>query len=120
MDVTFQIYSKIAYDRRIWAAMAEEGLDSTTVEIITQDFNMNAFLAGDIDAAQAMTYNEYAQVLETVNPETGELYTPDDLNVISYEDTVGAMLQDAIWADTERLEQVLTSGTVPRDLRVTR
>ncbi|KRF32682.1 ABC transporter substrate-binding protein [Yonghaparkia sp. Soil809] len=88
----------------IFAAMAEEGLDSTTVEIITQDFNMNAFLSGDIDAAQAMTYNEYAQVLETVNPETGELYTPDDLNVISYEDTVGAMLQDAIWADTERLE----------------
>ena len=88
----------------IFAAMAEEGLDSTTVEIITQDFNMNAFLSGDIDAAQAMTYNEYAQVLESVNPDTGELYTADDLTVISYEDTVGAMLQDAIWADTERLE----------------
>ena len=88
----------------IFAAMAEEGLDSSTVEIITQDFNMNAFLSGDIDAAQAMTYNEYAQVLESVNPDTGELYTADDLNVISYEDTVGAMLQDAIWADTERLE----------------
>ncbi len=88
----------------IFAAMAAEGLDSTTVEIITQDFNMNAFLSGDIDAAQAMTYNEYAQVLESVNPDTGELYTADDLNVISYEETVGAMLQDAIWADTDRLE----------------
>ncbi|UTT62776.1 ABC transporter substrate-binding protein [Microcella humidisoli] len=88
----------------IFAAMAAEGLDSTTVEIITQSFDMNAFLAGDIDAAQAMTYNEYAQVLEAVNPDTGELYTPEDLTVISYEDTVGAMLQDAIWADTERLE----------------
>ncbi len=88
----------------IFAAMAEEGLDSTSVEIITQDFNMNAFLSGDIDAAQAMTYNEFAQVLETTNPDTGELYTEEDLNVISYEETVGAMLQDAIWADTERLE----------------
>ncbi|MCP2638002.1 ABC transporter substrate-binding protein [Microbacterium sp. HD4P20] len=88
----------------IFAAMADEGLDSTTVQIITQDFNMNAFLQGDIDAAQAMTYNEYAQLLETVNPETGELYQPEDFNVISYEDTAGAMLQDAIWADTERLE----------------
>jgi NitT/TauT family transport system substrate-binding protein len=87
----------------IFAAMAAEGLDASTVQIITQDFNMNAFLQGDIDAAQAMTYNEYAQVLESVNPDTGELYTPDDLNVISYEDTVGAMLQDAIWADTDRL-----------------
>ena len=88
----------------IFAAMADEGLDSTTVQIITQDFNMNAFLQGDIDAAQAMTYNEYAQLLETVNPDTGELYQPEDFNVISYEDTAGAMLQDAIWADTERLE----------------
>ncbi|MCP2031423.1 NitT/TauT family transport system substrate-binding protein [Okibacterium sp. HSC-33S16] len=88
----------------IFAAMAAEGLDSSTVEIITQDFNMNAFLQGDIDAAQAMTYNEYAQLLETTDPETGELYTEDDFNVISYEDTVGAMLQDAIWADTEKLE----------------
>ncbi len=88
----------------IFAAMAEEGLDSTTVQIITQDFNMNAFLQGDIDAAQAMTYNEYAQLLESANPDTGELYQPEDFNVISYEDTAGAMLQDAIWADTERLE----------------
>ncbi|UOQ87733.1 ABC transporter substrate-binding protein [Agromyces endophyticus] len=87
----------------IFAAMAAEGLDSTSVEIITQDFNMNAFLQGDIDAAQAMTYNEYAQLLETPNPDTGELYQPEDFNVISYEDTEGAMLQDAIWADTERL-----------------
>ena len=83
--------------------MAAEGLDATTVEIITQDFNMNAFLQGDIDAAQAMTYNEYAQLLEAVNPDTGELYQPTTSTSISYEDTDGAMLQDAIWADTERL-----------------
>ncbi|GAA1706723.1 ABC transporter substrate-binding protein [Microbacterium sediminicola] len=88
----------------IFAAMAEEGLDSTTVSITTQDFSMNALLDGDVDAAQAMTYNELAQVLETVNPDTGELYTLDDLNVIYYQDTAGAMLQDAIWADTARLD----------------
>jgi NitT/TauT family transport system substrate-binding protein len=88
----------------IFAAMAEEGLDSTTVEIITQDFNMTAFIQGDIDAAQAMTYNEYAQLLEAQNPDTGELFTPEDFNVISYEETGGAMLQDAIWADAEKLQ----------------
>lgn len=87
----------------IFAAMAAEGLDSTTVSITTQDFSMNALLDGDVDAAQAMTYNELAQVLETVNPETGELYTLDDLSVIPYAETDGAMLQDAIWADTARL-----------------
>ncbi|RZU63790.1 NitT/TauT family transport system substrate-binding protein [Microterricola gilva] len=87
----------------IFAAMAAEGLDSSTVEIITQDFNMNAFLQGDIDAAQAMTYNEYAQLLEAIDPDTGKQYTDADFNVISYQDTVGAMLQDAIWADSNRL-----------------
>lgn len=87
----------------IFAAMAQEGLDSTTVDIITQSFDMNAFLEGDIDAAQAMTYNEYAQLLEATNPDTGELYKPEDFHVISYAETGGAMLQDAIWADTKRL-----------------
>ncbi|MCC4249636.1 MULTISPECIES: ABC transporter substrate-binding protein [Microbacterium] len=87
----------------IFAAMADKGLDASTVQITTQDFSMNALLDKDVDAAQAMTYNELAQLLETVNPATGELYTMDDINVISYEDTAGAMLQDAIWADTQRL-----------------
>jgi NitT/TauT family transport system substrate-binding protein len=64
---------------------------------------MVGLLEGDIDAAEAMTYNEYAQVLEAINPETGELYTPDDFNVISYEEEGVGMLQDAIWADGERL-----------------
>lgn len=64
---------------------------------------MNALLDGDVDAAQAMTYNEWAQILEVVNPATGKLYQPEDFDVVSYEDTDGAMLQDAIWADTARL-----------------
>ena len=64
---------------------------------------MNGFLDGDIDAAQAMTYNEYAQVLETKNPATGELFKPEDLNVINWNDVGTAMLQDAIWANSEKL-----------------
>jgi len=88
----------------IFAAMAAEDLDASGVKITTQDFSMNALLDGDVDAAQAMTYNEWAQILETENPETGELYTPEDFDVVSYEDTEGAMLQDAIWADTARLD----------------
>ena len=64
---------------------------------------MVALLEGEIDAAEAMTYNEYAQVLEAENPDTGELYTPEDFNVISYEEVGVGMLQDAIWADGDRL-----------------
>jgi NitT/TauT family transport system substrate-binding protein len=101
----------------IFAAMADEGLDSTTVSITTQDFSMNALLDGDVDAAQAMTYNEWAQVLEVVNPETGELYQPEDFNVISYEDTAGAMLQDAIWADTARLDDPAYADAAVRFLK---
>lgn len=101
----------------IFAAMAAEGLDSTTVSIVTQDFSMNALLDGDLDAAEAMTYNELAQVLETVNPATGELYTLDDLDVIYYEDTEGAMLQDAIWADTARLEDPAYADAAVRFLK---
>ena len=67
-----------------------------------QNFDMDGLLSGDIDAAEAMTYNEYAQVLEAKNPATGELYTPEDFNVVSYEKEGVGMLQDAIWADEVR------------------
>jgi NitT/TauT family transport system substrate-binding protein len=99
----------------IFAALAQEGLDpATDVTLVAQQFDMSALLAGDIDAAEAMTYNEYAQVLEAVNPDTGELYQPEDLTVISYEDVGVGMLQDAIWADAERLE----SDDAYRDIAV--
>lgn len=101
----------------IFAAMAAEGLDSTSVSITTQDFSMNALLDGDVDAAQAMTYNEWAQILEVVNPATGALYQPEDFDVVSYEDTEGAMLQDAIWADTARLEDPAYADAAVRFLK---
>jgi NitT/TauT family transport system substrate-binding protein len=71
------------------------------VELVAQDFTMNALLNNEIDAAEAMIYNEYAQVLEATNPDTGELYTPDDLNVIDYNEIETAMLQDAVWVNAD-------------------
>ena len=47
---------------------------------------MALLLVREIDVAEAMIYNEYAQVLEATNPETGELYQPEDLNVINWND----------------------------------
>jgi NitT/TauT family transport system substrate-binding protein len=89
----------------LFAGMTKAGLDpGKDVRIVQQQFDMNAFLAGDIDAAQAMTYNEYAQVLEAKNPKTGKLYQPSDLNVINWNDVGTAMLQDAIWANTTKLQ----------------
>lgn len=85
----------------LFAGLNEAGV--TDFEIVQQAFDMNAFLAGDIDAAQAMTYNEYAQLLEAEDPETGELYQPEDFTVIDWNEEGTAMLQDAIWADQGRL-----------------
>lgn len=88
----------------VFAAIGQAGLDpATDVTLVGQQFDMVALLDGSIDAAEAMTYNEYAQVLETVNPDTGELYQPEDFNVINYEEIGVGMLQDAIWADAARL-----------------
>lgn len=85
----------------LFAGLNQAGV--TDFEIVQQAFDMNAFLAGDIDAAQAMTYNEYAQLLEAENPETGELYQPEDFSVLDWNEEGTAMLQDAIWADADRL-----------------
>jgi NitT/TauT family transport system substrate-binding protein len=87
----------------LFAGMQKNGVGVKDISLVQQAIDMNGFLAGDIDAAQAMTYNEYAQVLETKNPKTGKLYTADDLNVINWNDVGTAMLQDAVWAPTEKL-----------------
>jgi NitT/TauT family transport system substrate-binding protein len=88
----------------LFAGITAAGLDpAADLTLVQQNFDMAALLAGDIDAAQAMTYNEYAQVLEAVNPATGELYQPEDFSVIDWNDEGTAMLQDSIWANTERL-----------------
>jgi NitT/TauT family transport system substrate-binding protein len=88
----------------IFAALKQEKLDPTTdVKLVSQQFDMLGLLSGDIDVAEAMTYNEYAQVLEAKNEATGEQYKAEDLNVVSYEDEGVGMLQDAIWADGAKL-----------------
>ena len=88
-------------EAELYAAMRKVGIDpgnASDVTIVPQAFDMNAFLSGELDAAQAMTYNEYAQVLESTNPATGQLYQPTDLDVITMEAAGTAMLQDAIFA----------------------
>jgi NitT/TauT family transport system substrate-binding protein len=101
----------------LFAGMTKDGLDpGKDVKIVTQQFDMNAFLAGDIDAAQAMIYNEYAQVLEAKNPKTGKLYQPSDLNTINWNDVGTAMLQDAIWANTTKLKDAKFQDTTVKFL----
>ena len=76
------------------AGLRTNGLDpASDVQLVQQNFDMLALISREIDAAQAMIYNEYAQVLETVNPDTGELFQPEDLNIINWNNEGTAMLQ---------------------------
>ena len=90
----------------LFAALTKAGLDPTKENVIKQNFDMSGLLKGDLDVAQAMIYNEYAQVLEAKNPATGKLYQPTDLNVVDFNDpSVGtAMLQDQIFASDKWLK----------------
>ena len=82
----------------LFSLMRSVGIEpDEDVEIVKQGFDMSQLLNGEIEAAQATIYNEYAQVLETLNPETGELYTPDDFNTIFTADYGMTMLQDNIF-----------------------
>jgi NitT/TauT family transport system substrate-binding protein len=102
----------------LFAGLQQAGIDPQSgVTLVQQQFDMAALLAREIDAAQAMTYNEYAQLLETMNPDTGELYTPDEFSVINWNDVGTAMLQDAIWAETDRLSDDAFRDTAVRFLR---
>ena len=88
-------------EHELFVAMRAEGIDPNNpddVTVIQQSFDMLALLNRELDAAQAMIYNEYAQLLEAVNSETGELYQPSDLVVIDFNDVGTAMLQDHVFA----------------------
>jgi NitT/TauT family transport system substrate-binding protein len=88
----------------LFAGMTKAGLNpGKDVTLVQQQFDMQALLKHEIDAAQAMSYNEYAQLLEAKNPATGKLYTPADFSVIDWKQNGSAMLQDAVWANTDKL-----------------
>jgi NitT/TauT family transport system substrate-binding protein len=89
-----------------------DGEDFTRVE---QDFDMNELInaqngcaASDqdcVDVAEAMIYNEWAQLLETPDPNTGELFQPDQFTVFNYNELGTAMLQDGLWARQSWLDE---------------
>lgn len=95
-------------EHELYAAMRAADIDPDSaddVTIVQQPFDMSLLINGEVDAAQAMTYNEYAQVLEQVNPDTGELYQPEDLNVIDFNDVGTAMLQDHVFVNADWLAE---------------
>jgi NitT/TauT family transport system substrate-binding protein len=104
----------------VFAAMRKVGIDPTNandVTIVKQPFDMSLLLNRQVDAAQAMIYNEYAQVLEAKNPKTGQLYQASDLNVIDFNQVGTAMLQDGIFARADWISDAKNQDLALRFLR---
>ena len=65
--------------------------------VIKQGFEMDSFINGQLEAASAMTYNEYNVVLEAG-------VKPEDLNVISYQSEGVGMLEDHVFVTEDTLK----------------
>ncbi len=90
-------------DLELLAGLRRHGLDpATDVELVTQSFDVGPLLSGEIDSMQSTTGNEYAQLLSTVHPDTGQRIQPSDLNVIYWADEEVGMLADGLWVDERR------------------
>ncbi len=77
------------------ALMDKLGYDpDKDLNVIKQGFTMDPFLAGQMDAASAMTYNEYQIVLESG-------VDANDLNIIRYNDQGVGMLEDNLFTTTD-------------------
>jgi NitT/TauT family transport system substrate-binding protein len=93
-------------EHKLFAALNKNGIDpQKDATIVKQPFDMNLLLNREVDAAAAMTYNELAQVLETKNPKTGELYQLSDLNVMKMSDLGTGALEDGIFVRGDWIEE---------------
>jgi NitT/TauT family transport system substrate-binding protein len=78
--------------------------------LVQQPFDMNLLLQKQVDAAAAMTYNEYKQVLEAG-------VKPEDLVVIDFNREGTAMLEDGIFVRADWLRDAKHKAAAARFLR---
>jgi NitT/TauT family transport system substrate-binding protein len=105
-------------EHKLFAALNKNGIDpQQDTEIVAQPFDMNLFLNREIDAAAAMTYNELAQVLETKNPDTDQLYTLDDLNVMKMSDLGTGALEDGVFVRDDWIQDEANQDIAKRFLK---
>ena len=84
-----------------YALAQKNGLDpEKDIDWKQQDYTMDQFNSGELDAASAMSYNEYLLLLE-------QGYKEDDLNIIDMNKEGAALLEDCLfvkrsWAEENR------------------
>jgi NitT/TauT family transport system substrate-binding protein len=80
------------------------------VTLVQQPFDMNLLLSKQVDAAAAMTYNEYKQVLDAG-------VKPEDLVIIDFNKEGTAMLEDGIFVRADWLRTASNKPIAARFLR---
>jgi len=79
----------------IYALLEANKLDKDKdVTLVQQDYTMNQLINGEVDAASAMTYNEYGLLLESGIKES-------DLSVLNMNDAGVAMLEDCLFVSSD-------------------
>ncbi|MDF2609806.1 MAG: myristoyl transferase [Lachnospiraceae bacterium] len=79
----------------ILALLEKYQLDKNSdLELVQQDYTMDQVKEGSIDAASAMTYNEFGLLLESG-------IAKEDLNVIDMNDEGVAMMEDCLFVNSE-------------------
>jgi len=105
-------------EHKLFAALTKNGIDpQSDTQIVAQPFDMNLFLNREVDAAAAMTYNELAQVLESENPDTGELYQLEDLNVFLMSELGTGALEDGIFVREDWIAEEANQDIATRFLK---
>ncbi|WP_394826817.1 ABC transporter substrate-binding protein [Pendulispora albinea] len=94
------------------ATLDKHGVDrNKDVTLVQQPFDMNLLLTKQVDAASAMTYNEYKQVLDSPGVKA------DDLVIIDFNQEGTAMLEDGIFAREDWLKDDKHKDVAARFLR---
>lgn len=106
------VHKRIGYwhnaEFEVYALTFAIGSDPTSGEhlsLVPQPFDLSGLLSGELDAAQALIYNGYGALLGEINPATGELFQPQELNLIDMNELGVAMLQDQLFTSREWLAQ---------------
>jgi len=104
----------------LFAALVKNGMNpdkNQGVTIVQQPFDMNLFLNHQVDSASAMTYNELAQVLESKNSKTGQLYKLSDLNVLKMQNVGTGMLEDGLFSTGKWLSDPANQATAVKFIK---
>ncbi|MEA3310182.1 MAG: ABC transporter substrate-binding protein [Chloroflexota bacterium] len=87
-----------SWETQFDALLALEGLSRQDFELVAQGYEMTPFIAGELDVASAMIYNEYHTVLESG-------LAAEELNIIDYADYGLDFPGDTLFTTREMITQ---------------